>query len=86
MGRYTFFLHTIYFFLPVELNCLIRVGRLPFTIILRVAIKKIMNIIVSYQAISYSLVRILTTYVIWVKHDTLRKMLQQCITPNGNPH
>ena len=26
------------------------------------------------------------TYVIWVKNDTLSKMLQQHIIPNGNPH
>ena len=28
----------------------------------------------------------LTTYIKWVKHVTLNKVLQQCVTPNGNPH
>ena len=26
------------------------------------------------------------TYVTWVENDTLRKMLWQCLHPNGNPH
>ena len=36
--------------------------------------------------ISYSSVRIPNTYIIWVKRDTLGKMLLQCVTLNDNPH